>query len=730
MAQFSFKEVQIFHDRPLGSGAYGAVYRAKCDQLPCAAKILHPMFTATQDPAIRETIDRFRQECEFLSSLKHPHIVQFLGVHTDPSTNQTALLMELMDESLTTFLSRYSLNSPVPLHAQVNICHDVSLALHYLHINGILHRDLSSNNVLLLGGRRAKITDLGVSRIKSAVQKYMTQCPGSPVYMPPEALRVLPEYTEKLDTFSFGVLLIQLITCQFPNPGMHEILVADANSPTGFVSMPVQECDRRAEDIGKIPEGNPLYSLSLKCIEDMPPNRPTSERLCQFFEEFKTSADYTNSINCATPVSEHVTSNITASRPVEQVQKQEDIDSLHLALASKDAEIQQLKENVQYCEDKLTKQTEALQLAETQLADTANYKAEPIPTTPSSYSDRKIIRGLNIDLVDLLSKSHEGEFMGVTYNDPDSGSITVVAAAKESTNNRIKKVLHTYQKMANTPTCLEFVSGPSSSNEALTHGIVDRYNSHFKQCCFRYLPELNLIQLVALNPTVLMHARQQIEHEIAFSILMSCNRRFRLIKRDIVQENVDVLVNAANKHLRLDNGLSGAVNKASNGKIQEYCTGYIKKHGEVQEGSYAMTYGGCGLKCKFILHAVSPDGSKQNHPTCQKMMIELIKKCLEKAESLNAVSIAIPAIGTGHHNIPRKMAANAIITAVLDYDYKKEETLHDIRVVIIDDRTHGEFAEVFKDRKIDYEKSVHPEAQTNTILEQQTSTPQGVCKQQ
>ena len=68
--------------------------------------------------------------------------------------------MELMDESLTKFLERPESTGPLPYHSQLNICHDVALALAYLHSNGIIHRDLSSNNVLLIGeGSRAKVTD-------------------------------------------------------------------------------------------------------------------------------------------------------------------------------------------------------------------------------------------------------------------------------------------------------------------------------------------------------------------------------------------------------------------------------------------------------------------------------------------------------------------------------------------------------------------------------------------
>ena len=72
-----------------------------------------------------------------------------------------------MDSSLTRFLEQSE--EPLPFHTKVDICHCIALALAYLHSNGIVHRDLSSNNVLLIGpGNRAKVTDFGMSKLADA----------------------------------------------------------------------------------------------------------------------------------------------------------------------------------------------------------------------------------------------------------------------------------------------------------------------------------------------------------------------------------------------------------------------------------------------------------------------------------------------------------------------------------------------------------------------------------
>ena len=165
-----FKSVQLFKEETLGIGSYGKVCRAKCDNLPCAAKIIHETLfdpiAAQQMPRghrHRLPIRRFEQECEFLYTIRHPNVIQYLGMCRDPDTGLPVLLMELMDESLTHFLE--TATRSIPYHVQVNICHDIALGLTFLHTNGIVHRDLSSNNILLISNVRAKVTDFGMAKL-------------------------------------------------------------------------------------------------------------------------------------------------------------------------------------------------------------------------------------------------------------------------------------------------------------------------------------------------------------------------------------------------------------------------------------------------------------------------------------------------------------------------------------------------------------------------------------
>ena len=203
--------------------------------------------------------------------------------------------MELMKESLTEFLKHSE--TSLPYKVQLNITHDIALALAYLHGKQILHRDLSSNNVLLNDSCRAKVTDFGMSKVVEAnpqmSRSKATQCPGTPAYMPPEAMRAKPRYSDRLDVFSLGVLIIQIISRTFPAPSDAEIVKKDPLSPTGEVGFPVSELERRKKDIDKVPSDHALLTIALQCLKDKDKERPNAAELCQRLDELQEGETYT-----------------------------------------------------------------------------------------------------------------------------------------------------------------------------------------------------------------------------------------------------------------------------------------------------------------------------------------------------------------------------------------------------------------------------------------------------
>ena len=303
--RFGYRSLHLVksEDNSLGIGSYGAVYKARCDQLPCAAKVLHPILFSTRDPASRRIVERFEQECQFLSGMRHPNIIQYLGTCRDPESGLPVLLMELMDYSLTSFLEQPDDPPPLPFHIQVNISLDVAQALAYLHSNEVLHRDLSSNNVLLIGSSRAKVTDFGMARAAGPNPRLTaTYCPGTMGYMSPEALQEPPAYTTKLDIFSCGVLHIQIITRKFPDPGPRMQAVEVGNDPRfvrSRVHMEVPELERRRSHIDLIDPTHPLLRIALDCLKDKEGERPSAEQLCSSLAALKEAPRYQESLRQA-----------------------------------------------------------------------------------------------------------------------------------------------------------------------------------------------------------------------------------------------------------------------------------------------------------------------------------------------------------------------------------------------------------------------------------------------
>ena len=289
------QDLQLFCDECLGSGSYGKVCKAKLNELPCAAKLLHIILFQFEDPQSQTIRQRFEQECEILKNTRHPNVVQYLGVTHDPQSGLPILLMELLDGNLTNFLEHS--DGPIPYHVQVNLWHDIALALTYLHSKHIIHRDLSGNNVLLIAGSRAKVTDFGMSKLSvvDASMSRLTQCPGTPLYMSPEALRTPPIYTDKLDVFSSGVVAIQIITRNYPEPGPDMLERDDPSAPTGISFAPIPEIERRRNHIDLIDLKHPMLPLIESCLKDRDRERPSAQQLCHQLVTLRQAPEYAQS---------------------------------------------------------------------------------------------------------------------------------------------------------------------------------------------------------------------------------------------------------------------------------------------------------------------------------------------------------------------------------------------------------------------------------------------------
>ena len=189
----------------LGKGGWGEVKVAHFRGLKVAAKCLHEVIISPYN------ISAFSREMNIASKIRHPNLLQFIGATTE---GNPIILTELMPTSLRKELETGGLAYP----AILSISLDVAFALNYLHLfkpHPILHRDVSSANVLLqlIGhGWRAKLSDYGSANLEPLSR---TNNPGNPVYSAPESFNPR-EHSPAMDVFSYGVLLIEMVVCQFP----------------------------------------------------------------------------------------------------------------------------------------------------------------------------------------------------------------------------------------------------------------------------------------------------------------------------------------------------------------------------------------------------------------------------------------------------------------------------------------------------------------------------------
>jgi hypothetical protein len=209
-------EIEITEEE-IGRGGWAAVKVANFRGTRVAAKCFYQEILVSQ-----YNRQLFNREMNMAAHLRHPNLVQFIGASLEA---EPIILTEIMTTSLRAVLE----SGPIHESVMISVNLDVVRALNYLHLmkpHPIIHRDISSANVLLdpLPGNqwKAKVSDYGSVNI---LQQLQTVGPGSPVYAAPEASTPALQ-SPKMDIFSFGVLLVEMLTDQFPEVDNRQHLVA------------------------------------------------------------------------------------------------------------------------------------------------------------------------------------------------------------------------------------------------------------------------------------------------------------------------------------------------------------------------------------------------------------------------------------------------------------------------------------------------------------------------
>ncbi|XP_044177808.1 serine/threonine-protein kinase tousled-like 2 isoform X2 [Acropora millepora] len=229
----------IISEIVLGTGAWGKVYQGRFRGCQVAVKQIHDLILSPHNRRL------FEREMSIASRCRHPNLLQFMGATNDDGS--PLFVTELLDTDLRKVLSQRS------LHHEEIVCLalDVAIALNYLHLNKpfpIIHRDISSSNVLLWRRDdrwRAKLSDYGAANF---MRQFMTCNPGARIYAAPEALT--SQQSPKVDVYSFGLLLCEMCIRELPVPQQIQ------------------------EQIGLVTNGV-LRELVMRCVMRAPDARPT-----------------------------------------------------------------------------------------------------------------------------------------------------------------------------------------------------------------------------------------------------------------------------------------------------------------------------------------------------------------------------------------------------------------------------------------------------------------------
>ena len=228
----------------LGRGGWGVVKVAKFRGLRVAAKCLHQVLIS------RYNCRQFSREMTIAAKLRHPNLLLFIGATIE---GEPVIITELMPTSLRKELEKKELTN----EQIITISRDVSCGLNYMHQSRphpIIHRDISSGNVLLeplSNCWRAKISDYGSANFNNQIAS--TVGPGSPAYAAPES-RYPNDHTIKMDVFSLGVLMVEMCLGELPE----------------------STASRRDAQIHRISHWPDMVTLIRRCISEQPTDRPNA----------------------------------------------------------------------------------------------------------------------------------------------------------------------------------------------------------------------------------------------------------------------------------------------------------------------------------------------------------------------------------------------------------------------------------------------------------------------
>ncbi|XP_006730326.1 interleukin-1 receptor-associated kinase 4 isoform X1 [Leptonychotes weddellii] len=293
---FSFYELKNvtnnFDERPIslggnkmGEGGFGVVYKGYVNNKTVAVKKLAAMV----DISTEELKQQFDQEIKVMAKCQHENLVELLGFSSD-GDDLCLVYVYMPNGSLLDRLSCLDDTPPLPWHMRCKIAQGAANGISFLHENHHIHRDIKSANILLDEDFTAKISDFGLARASEKLaQTVMTsRIVGTTAYMAPEALR--GEITPKSDIYSFGVVLLEIIT-GLPAVDEHrepqllldikEEIEDEETTIEDYVDTKMNDTDPTSIET--------MYSVASQCLHEKKNKRPDIKKVQQLLQDMTAS---------------------------------------------------------------------------------------------------------------------------------------------------------------------------------------------------------------------------------------------------------------------------------------------------------------------------------------------------------------------------------------------------------------------------------------------------------
>ena len=335
---------------------------------------------------------------------------------------------------------------------------------------------------------------------------------------------------------------------------------------------------------------------------------------------------------------------------------------------------------------------------------------EAIPALSTSQYGHNVYDNMSPDALALLEKLPIGSIKGVHY-DSSAGRVLIDKETPQLEEERISKFQSAYQSITGKKLKIITVPVPPGASPDAVATLVHQYNVTYDQCVFTQ--QGGVIKIISVSSRQIDQAKVLLSEDIkkAMSSAKGAKEKFKMIhlstdrtlslkKGELVKEEVDIIVNPANKKLSHTGGVAAALNRASNDQLQKYSNRYVQKRGLVPVGSVAITESGGALKCSKVIHAVGPERFKNSEAESELLINRVVNEALKGAEIHNATSISFPAISTGIFGVKKELVARCVVDTIMAYHFTKPSpVLSDIRIVIIDEKTYAPFAHYFQKKQ-------------------------------